>query len=123
MKQTIFIDDISSIAENIFSFKYKRGLIKKYPFNCKKKPEQSTASSYHFDSEELKIINELYKRMGIYDVKGEMSKKEYILFMKEQFYHIIQRGEMVALLSRIYGVTFEDVEFKWAGSNPPKFKA
>jgi hypothetical protein len=122
VKKLIYVDDISSIGENYFSFLYRKKIITDDPFQCKKKVQVRSFSHYHFDREDLEVMSQLEPKLTPFDGKEGLSKKEFIYHMKMTVYHLIQSGKMNELLSYLYGEHVKDIEIKWAGETPPIFK-
>jgi hypothetical protein len=120
--KTIWVQDISSISESIFSFKSKNGVIKEEPFRCKQKQEKNAVSSYHFDKDDLVEINKYYNTIYPYNPSSKITKSQYIDNMKQQFYLLIKENQMPTLLSRLYKISVEDIEVKWDPKKEPKFK-
>jgi hypothetical protein len=81
----IFVDDISSISESIFSFKYKGRIIKTEPLNLKFKLEENRGSSYHFNHDDLKKLSTINNKLKPFDSNEDLSKREYIYHMKQHF--------------------------------------
>ncbi|WKA55562.1 hypothetical protein [Planococcus shixiaomingii] len=119
MKKTIIVDDISSIKHNHFTLLSNKRIIKDHPFIIKKAPD---GSSYHFDKEDLEKMSKYEKDLAPHEETDPLSKREYILKMKKEFYHLIRSGEMDTILSRLYELEDRTVQLKWAGPIEYKFK-
>lgn len=122
MKRIILVDDISSISESIFSFKYKGKIIKKDPFVLKSKQELNGIRTYHLDSNDLQKISQINTKLKPYDWMEDLNKRDFIHYMKVQFYDLIIKGEMIGLLSYLYGKRLSEYEIKWPEHIPPRFK-
>lgn len=72
VKKTIFVNDISSIKHNHFSFKDDLGVIKADPFVIKKAPD---GSPYHFDKDDLEEMSKYEKDLAPHDEKDSLTKK------------------------------------------------
>jgi len=128
--KAILVDDISSIGESYFSFKYKGKVIVENPFICKSKPEYGIDSSYHFNEEDLtKIERELdegiyphpifkYSAHVGYKEYKHLTKEQYIALMKYRFYQVTKLGKVPELLSVAGGKRIEDVIIQWDESQP-----
>lgn len=119
VKKPIFVNDISSIKHNHFTFKDELGVIKDYPFVIKKAPD---GSSYHFDKDDLEEMSKYEKDLAPHDETDSLTKKEYIEKIKKEFYHHIRSGNMDDILSRLYNLESESVQLKWGGPVEHKFK-
>jgi hypothetical protein len=112
--KTIYIDSISSISESTFSFKYKTSIVENFPFKCKQKEQKNGSSSYHFDKDDLNILQKQYPEICEYNRAKWSKKNDYIEYIREVFTNIISKGEMVQVLSTLYGRNINDVEIRWA---------
>ncbi|MFX3625134.1 MAG: hypothetical protein ACE3JP_14205 [Ectobacillus sp.] len=120
----ILVDDISSISESIFSFKYKKSVIKEDPFVCKQKPEKNGTSTYHLDEIDLRKINVMFPEIFPYSDRvaykeyKDLSKNQYINLMKPRLYQLIVRGQLVDVLTMLTGRNMEGVAIRWDESKP-----
>jgi hypothetical protein len=67
-------------------------------------------------------LAKIYPKLKPYDWKQDLSKQENIYYIKSQFYHLINNGEFINLLSYLYDEPLQDYEIKWNGNVPPDFK-
>jgi hypothetical protein len=112
----VYVDEISSITESIFSFKFK-GKVIGGPFACKEKPEKNGTSRYHFDKEDLIIIHKHFPEVYEFNSNLGIGRKVYSADMKDVFERMIKNGHFVQLLSNLYGTNLENTEIRWKGTN------
>lgn len=116
------VDDISSIAAGIFSFKYKNRVIEEAPFRLKYKLESNGASPYHLDKDDLLTLSQWDARLRPFEESSRWTKREYILEMKQYLYQLVIDGEFLELLGRLYDQDLSGFTLKWSGAEPPVFK-
>lgn len=113
VKKTIFINKISSIKHNHFTFLgNSEVIITGYPFVIKK---ASDGTRYHFDKDDLEKMSKYEKDLVPHDDGDVLSRNDYIDKIKNEFKHHIRSGNMDVILSRLYGLEDEGVELKWTG--------
>ena len=106
-KQVVYVDGITSISESIFSFTYDNRLIEAEPLPLKVKKNPNQDANYHLDASDLRKMNELENAIFPYLPETDMTKNEYIAYMKEKWVEIIRAGQLLALLEHAADRSFK----------------
>lgn len=121
---TVYISSISSIAESIFSFKYKGKLVELPPFFLKKRTAEFHEVQYHLDEKDLLKINEAYTDIfpfsacNSYEEYRNITKNSYIDLMKYRLFQYILSGELVNIMSLVNG-SHLNVNILWDNNTLP----
>ncbi|MRH41187.1 hypothetical protein GH741_00685 [Aquibacillus halophilus] len=124
MKELILIDDISSISESVFSFKYKGNVLKKEPFTYKKKREKDGESPYHLDAADLAKVTKYFPQIFPYSKDRPygklkyLTKNQYIDLIKYEFYQLALDGKLTNLLECAHDQTYTKFDINWEKNKP-----
>lgn len=85
-----------------------------FPKKLKKNPVQD--SNYHLDADDLNKINEVEKSIYPYSSNIDMTKNEYIKYMKQEWIKIISTNRMLPILEYLNDQLYESYEVVWSGT-------
>ena len=115
-----YVDDISSITINVFSFKHKKRIIEEL-FPSKNRSKEFHEVPYHLDENDLMRINEHFTDIFPYSMRGNykdyesITRNKYTELMKYRLCEKIKSGAFNNIVSLLEGTEFR---VEWDKSAP-----
>lgn len=115
-----YVDDISSITINVFSFKYKKRIIEEL-LPSKNRSKEFHEVPYHLDEKDLVKLNEHFTDIFPYSMRGnyknyeDLTRNEYTKLMKYTLCEKIREGTFNNIVSLLEGTEFR---VEWDKSAP-----
>jgi hypothetical protein len=132
MQDVLLIDEITSISNGYFGFKYKGAFLSKSPFIVNKRNTSQETSAYHFGWQELKMIHKAFpniypKSYSSKEWNASLTPQSYMEVMRYRFFLHIRNGSMVQIMAYLTGDSTPDYEITWDGPRTyklptPKFE-